>query len=255
MKYNLPYEYIENGALILLLLKECKTWEELCERYEYADPNDPFNTNVMVLSDKLFKMRDQGLVHFEDEGTEDNNRPKGEIKDTGLWPKIRVAFGGMSLSEVALLSRHSNGMAVIPVFGRPNQPEIKTDVFVLMPFNEEMNNIYNNHIKELGKKLSLNIQRADDYYTSKPFMKKVWDGICASELVIADCTQKNPNVFYEIGIAHTLGKKVILIARSEDDIPSDIKQFDIILYDENTPDGTKKLIEKLTIFIKNHFKI
>jgi len=46
-------------------------------------------------------------------------------------------------------------------------------------------------------------------------MEKVWDGICAAELIIADCTQKNPNVFYEIGMAHTVGKKVVLITRSE----------------------------------------
>jgi hypothetical protein len=254
-KYNISYEQIENGALILLLLRECKTWEELCGRFEYVDVSELFNTATMMLSDKLFRMRDQGLINFENEGKKENNRPKGEISDTGLWSKIRVAFGGMSLSEVTLLSRHSNGMAVIPVFGRPNHRMVKTDVFVLMPFNEEMNNIYNNHVKKLGEELNMNIQRADDIFTPKPFMEKVWDGICAAQLIVADCTQQNPNVFYEIGIAHTVGKKVILITRSADDIPSDIKHFDTILYDEQTQDGTKKLIEKLTIFIKNHFNI
>lgn len=254
-KYNISYEKIENGALILLLLHECNTWEELCERFEYAVASELHNTNTMILSDKLFRMRDQGLINFEDEGRKENNRPKGEINDTGLWSKIRVAFGGMSLSEVTLLSKHSNGMAVTPVFGRPKSPEVKTDIFVLMPFNGEMNNIYVNHVKKLGKKLNLNIQRADDFYSTKPFMEKVWEGICSSQLIVADCTQQNPNVFYEIGIAHTVGKKVILITRSADDIPSDIKHFDTILYDEQTPAGTKKLIEKLSVFIKNHFKI
>lgn len=254
-KNNISYEQIENGALILLLLRECKTWEELCKRFEYANPSELYNTTTMILSEKLFKMRDQGLISFEDESIEDNIRPKGAIKDTGLWSKIRVAFGGMSLSEVTLLSRHSNGMAVTPVFGRPNKPEVKTDVFVLMPFNIEMNNIYTNHIKKLGNELKLNILRADDFFSPKPFMEKVWDGICASQLVVADCTQKNANVFYEIGIAHTVGKKVVLITRSVDDIPSDIMHFDYILYDEYTPEGTKNLIEKLRIFIKNHFKI
>ena len=255
VKNNIPYEHIENGALILLLLRECKTWEELCERFMYVKYDEPHNTGTMMLSDKLLKMREQGLVCFKDEGKKDNNRPKGEINDTGLWSKIRVALGGMSLAEAALLSRHSKGMAVIPVFGRPKQPEVKTDVFVLMPFNEEMNSIYINHIKQLGQQLELNILRADDIFTPKPFMQKVWDGICAAQLIVADCTQQNPNVFYEIGIAHTVGKKVVLITRSEEDIPSDIKHFDFILYNEHTPEGTKILIEKLRIFIKNHFKI
>lgn len=254
-KYNISYEQIENGALILLLLRECKKWEDLCDRFLYVNHNEPYNTGTMMLSDKLFRMRNQCLINFDDEGKKENNRPKGEITDTGLWSKIRVALGGMSLSEAALLSRHSKGMAVAPVFERPQKPDEKPDVFVLMPFNEEMNTIYANHIKELGKELKLNILRADDFFSTNPFMKKVWDGICASELVIADCTQQNPNVFYEIGIAHTVGKKVVLITRSENDIPSDIKHFENILYNEHTTEGTKNLIEKLRIFIKNHFEI
>ena len=44
---DIPYEEIENGALILLLLvRECKSWEELCSRYAYADPKNPGNTNT-----------------------------------------------------------------------------------------------------------------------------------------------------------------------------------------------------------------
>ena len=134
----------------------------------------------------------------------------------------------MSLSDAAALSRHSKGVAVVPVFGRPRQPKETIDVFVLMPFNAEMEKVYTNHISKLGEELGLTIRSADDIFAPGPFMEKVWDGICAAQLILADCTQKNPNVFYEIGIAHTAGKKVVLITRSEEDIPSDIKHHDLI---------------------------
>lgn len=254
IKYNIPYEQVENGALILLLLRECGTWEELCDRYAYADPADLTNTNTMMLRDKLLQMRDLGLISFEAEETENGRKPVGEINDTGLWSKIRVSFGGMSLREAALLSRHSQGMAVAPVFGRPRQPDEKIDVFVLMPFNAKMEKVYTNHIKKLGEELGLTIRRADDIFAPGPFMEKVWDGICSAQLILADCTQKNPNVFYEIGMAHTVGKKVVLITRSEKDIPSDIKHYDYIPYVYD-PEGAEQLIEKLRAFIKAHFSL
>ena len=252
-KKDIPYEEIENGALLLLLLRETKTWEELCGRYAYADPAQLMaNTNPMMVLKKLFDMRELGLLTFQCEETEAGKKPVGEIKETDVWSKIRVAFGGMSLSETALLSRHSKGMAVAPVFGRPRQPQEKIDVFVLMPFNTKMEKVYTGHVKKLCEKLGLTIRRADEIFLPGPFMEKVWDGICAAQVVIADCTEKNPNVFYEIGMAHAVGKKVVLITRSDDDIPSDIKHFDYIPYIYD-PEGVETLIEKLETFLKSHF--
>lgn len=254
MKNNIPYEQIENGALILVLIRESKTWEELCARYAYADPEQLVaNTNTMTLRDKLFEMRNLGLISFNDEEGEGGKKPVGEIKDTGLWSKIRVSFGGMSLSEAAMLSRHSYGMAVTPVFGRPRPPNERIDVFVLMPFNTKMEKVYTNHIRKIGDELGLTVRRADDIFTPGPFMEKVWDGICAAQLILADCTQVNPNVFYEIGMAHTVGKKVMLITRSEKDIPSDIKHYDYIPYVYD-PEGVDQLTGKLREFMKDHFR-
>jgi hypothetical protein len=254
-KHNLPYEEIENGALILLLLRESRTWEELCGRYAYADPAQlRVNTTTMTLLGKLYEMRDLGLISFDDIETADGRKPVGEIAETGLWSKIRIAFGGMSLAEAALLSRHAKGMAVAPIFGRPRQPDESIDIFVLMPFKAKLEKVYSTHIKKIGEELGITIRRADEIFSPRPFMEKVWDGICAARLVLADCTEKNPNVFYEIGIAHAVGKKVVLITRSEKDIPSDIKHFDYIPYVYD-PEGVEILIEKLRAFARSHLKV
>jgi hypothetical protein len=258
MKYplseSLSYEEIQNGALILELLRTDKTWERLCSRYAYADPTQLVtNTTSMMLLKQLHEMRKAGLISFQEEQTPEGLKPSGEIKDTGLWSRIRVTFGGMSLSEAALLSRHAKGLAVIPVFGRPAEAKEKIDVFTLMPFNSKMQAVYVNHIKKLGDELGLSIRRADEIFSPRPFMEKVWEGICACQLVLADCTERNPNVFYEIGIAHTVGKKVVLITRSDDDIPSDIKHFDYIPYIYD-PEGVDALITKLRAFLNSQLK-
>ncbi len=254
MNEKFSYENIENGALILLLLRKNKTWEELCSKFDHADPVQLItNTTSMTLLKKLIEMRDTGLISFEDFDTGEVIKPAGEIKVTNLWSNIRIALGGMSLSEAVMISRHSKGMAIKPVFGRPQELEEKIDIFVLMPFKTKLEKIYTNHIKKLGEQLDLTIRRADEIFSPRPFMEKVWDGICSAQLIIADCTEKNANVFYEIGVAHTIGKKVVLITRSDKDIPSDIKHFDYIPYIYD-PEGVEKLIEGLKDYLKSQFE-
>ncbi len=79
-------------------------------------------------------------------------------------------------------------MAVVPVFGRPREPEEKINVFVLMPFKAKLQKVYASHIKKLGEELALTIRRAYEIFSPRPFMEKVWEGISSAELILADCT-------------------------------------------------------------------
>jgi hypothetical protein len=247
---NIPYQEIDNGGLILLLLREYNTFETLCQRYEYAKPMElEVNTNARELRDKLFRMKKVGLLSFDEEMTKGGKKPFGEIKITSMWSDIITALGGMNRVDFALLSRHSTGVATVPVFGRPRQPQDSIDIFVLMKFGGESEKLYTDHLRNMGRELGVAIGCAKDIFSHRPFMEKVWDGICAAKLIIADCTENNPNVFYEIGIAHTVGKKVILITRSETEIPSDIKHFDYIPYIYDA-DNVGSLIDKLKLFIR-----
>jgi hypothetical protein len=130
-------------------------------------------------------------------------------------------------------------------FGRPISSKSWPEVFVAMPFLTEIDPIYRDHIKEIvEKKMKKSLGRADDFYTNHEIMKDVWSAIYYSDAVIADCTGRNPNVFYEIGIAHTLGKKTVLIAQKIDDIPFDVRHIRSIIY-EYTPRGVKEFEKKL----------
>lgn len=108
-----------------------------------------------------------------------------------------------------------------------------------MPFSSDLKEVYEDHIKNVAASLKLKIARADDFFSASAVMQEVWTAICKSRLIIAECTGRNPNVFYEIGLAHTVGKSVILITQNIEDVPFDLRHIRYIPY-EYTPHGMKK---------------
>lgn len=76
-------------------------------------------------------------------------------------------------------------------------------------------------------------------------MDQVWQGINAAKVLVAELTSRNPNVFYELGLAHALKKPVVLISAKEEDVPFDLQHIRVIYYDVNDPFWGSKLIEKV----------
>lgn len=118
--------------------------------------------------------------------------------------------------------------------------------FVLMPFAHErdLQSVYNQHIKPVVSQAGFRCVRADDINDISGVMQSVWESINRARLIIADLTNRNPNVFYELGIAHTLGKPVIIITQSMDFIPLDLRHLRCIIYEFN-PNTIKKFEETL----------
>jgi hypothetical protein len=129
------------------------------------------------------------------------------------------------------------------IFGQPS-PGAWPLLFVLMPFSENLRPVFDDHIMVIAKELGLDAGRADDFFSPDSIMRDIWSAICTSQVVIADCTGRNPNVFYETGIAHALGKKTILISQVLDDVPFDLRHLRVIVY-EYTPRGMKEFEETL----------
>ena len=91
-------------------------------------------------------------------------------------------------------------------------------------------------------------KRADDLF-GEELMEDVWRGIYQSRIIIADLTGRNPNVYYELGLAHTLGKRVILLTQDVNDIPADLKRYRFVTYQDNV-DGFDQLDKGLDLSIK-----
>ena len=113
-----------------------------------------------------------------------------------------------------------------------------------MPFAVELQSIYDDHIKNIAQELNMSVARADDFFTTQVVMEEIWVAIANSRIMIADCTDRNPNVFYEIGIAHSIGKPVILITQNPEDVPFDLRYRRYIKY-VYTPRGIKDFEERL----------
>ena len=105
--------------------------------------------------------------------------------------------------------------------------------FVLMPFTEEWSDrIYKNYIRENIEKMGLQCLRADNL-TGQIIIEDIWVKINQAAFIIADVTGRNPNVMYELGIAHTLGKPFILITQEIDKIPFDFTHLRHYKYEDN----------------------
>ena len=95
-----------------------------------------------------------------------------------------------------------------------------------------------------------NCKRADDIWNHDAIIKDVVSLICKSSVVICDLTGKNANVFYEAGIAHSMGKNVILITQSADDVPFDLRHLRFIQY-LNNREGLQRLTAKVIERLEN----
>lgn len=133
-----------------------------------------------------------------------------------------------------------------------DQSIVKVDsklCFIIMPFTEKLNPIYDSIIKPVIQDLKLKSLRADEIFSSKPIMDGVWENIKKAKFLIADLTERNANVFYELGLAHALNKDVILLTQDIDDVPFDLQHYRIIVYQDSIS-GASKLKETLKGFIQ-----
>lgn len=121
-------------------------------------------------------------------------------------------------------------------------------VSVMMPFDDKFNQV-NSTIKKAAEAVNLKADRVDDIWKKDAIIQDIVNLIDQSSIVVCDCTGKKPNVFYELGIAHTLGREFILITQNENDIPFDLKHLRYIKYLDN---GEGR--EKLCVELQERFK-
>lgn len=118
-------------------------------------------------------------------------------------------------------------------------------VFVIMPLSEKLEDIYLYGIRGCIEKLNLRCKRADELEHDNVIMKEVIDHIKRARIIIAEVSDHNPNVFYEVGWAHALKSETILIAREGTELSFDIRHINTIFYR-----GIKDLENKLSLRIK-----
>ena len=223
------------GVLVAIRDERAHDWTSLCKLCG-CRPHGSF-TDTAVLARHIRSLIRVGLLSFTGAKQHAEERlwiPEGDLTVTDLVQHLQLALS-LSLKEASLLDSHFS-MVVRPRFGRPSRKPNNPDLFVLMPFEQSMSPIYEDHIKSVARRLGLSINRADDFFTEQSIVDDIWEAINAARVILADCTGRNANVFYEIGIAHVLGKPVIPVTQAPEDIPFDIGHLRYIRY-QYTPRG------------------
>jgi len=108
-------------------------------------------------------------------------------------------------------------------------------IFVIMDFSKEFDWVYD-VIKEICKNLGYFVTRVDENQNQQNIIFDIIDKIYNFDLIIADLTNLNPNVFYELGISHALKKKTIMLTQKIDELPFDLKTYRIIKYSRDYED-------------------
>lgn len=122
--------------------------------------------------------------------------------------------------------------------------------FVMMPFTPMSKTLYEKVIKPAVEEVNLECIRADEIYSKPHIMSDIWKALRSARIVIAELTGKNTNVFYELGLAHAVGKPVIIVTKKQDDVPFDLKALRNLHYNTEDPSWGETLRGNLVSMLK-----
>jgi hypothetical protein len=170
-----------------------------------------------------------------------------EIRQTGQ--RIWMLVDGIQILEELLAHPLAGNQIGLYAFGRQmitfNALQVfdkRPRAFVAMPFHEPFNSMYREVIEPEGERLGLEVIRVYELTRPGIILEDIRREISESKVVIAEITDPNQNVFYELGYAHALNKPTILLARRGRDLPFDIRSYRVIFYDDTI--GGKPEVER-----------
>jgi hypothetical protein len=130
------------------------------------------------------------------------------------------------------------------IFRIPDQPVEPDLVSVMFPFTPAFLPVFET-IEQVGGRIGLRVMNANQVWEDSEIMQDIFSLIYRSAVVVCDFSDRNPNVFYEAGIAHTLGKPVVPLVQRVDDIPFDLRHHRHIVY-LNNEQGRRTLEAELS---------
>jgi hypothetical protein len=181
------------------------------------------------------------------------NRTHWALKDADLLP-ILIKAGAVDPAALRTPPASSPLAATelaqgVNIPARPRVFKIPTAlpdpnlVAVMMPFAQAFNPVYQ-AIQRACEAIGLRCDRADNVWEESEVIQDVFSLIYRSKIVVCDFSNQNPNVFYETGVAHTLGRHVVPIAQNANDVPFDLRHHRYIAYLNNTQ-GLGELTNRL----------
>ena len=172
------------------------------------------------------------------------NREDFDIRKTFEFSRTHWALKDVDLFRTLLrLSQSRRGSPKVFSIDR-NEAIERTLASVMMPFDARFGPVYE-ALQSAAREVGLVCRRADEIWENSAIIQDIVNLIDKSFVVVCDCTGRNANVFYEIGIAHTLGREVVLITQVDADVPFDLRHLRYIKYLDND-EGREVLKEALS---------
>ena len=131
---------------------------------------------------------------------------------------------------------------------------VTNSCFVVMPFASLFEREYTRVIKPAVESLGLECVRGDEIYSEQSIVQDIWKSLRTCRVIVAELSGRNPNVMYEVGLAHALGKPIILLTRNQEDVPFDLKSLRYVYYDTDNPDWGADLRTELVRAIGKVFE-
>lgn len=198
-------------------------------------PDDKFFNNTLV---ETYKIPDEKTEEFKEIFFESLKKAQLLEESNGKQKVLDV-----SNEPAKTVEQRSDR---IKELGKAAHVSADDSCFVMMPFGGHLGKYYSSIYEPAIIKAGLRPVRADDdIFGTGKIIDQVWRGIWDSKVLIAELTSRNPNVFYELGLAHALQKPVVLVSSNEEDVPFDLQHIRVIYYDVNDPFWGEKLIEKV----------
>ncbi len=154
--------------------------------------------------------------------------------------RLRLAVDGIELIDQQLphpLEGHQAGLFACgsgPVgFEDIEWSDDRPRAFVVMQFTEPFDSLYAEVIRPVCEELQFDAYRADDVFRPGPILQDIITGLVESDVIIAEITPTNANVFYELGYAHARNTPTVLLARRNGTLPFDISGHRVIFYDDS----------------------
>lgn len=119
-------------------------------------------------------------------------------------------------------------------------------VLVLMPFDASFKEVYVSGIKPACQQAGALCERIDEMIFTRNILAQIYQKIKEADLIVAEMTGRNPNVFYEAGYARALNKQVIFLTQREEDIPFDLKHYPHIVYGGEINKLKEELLRKVS---------
>jgi hypothetical protein len=141
---------------------------------------------------------------------------------------------GLTLITIEELIQKSGGIEALPPLPEDigvRKRKHEKSAFVLMPFKKELDDIYYFGIRQPLEQSGYVVQRADEIQFTGGIVERIRQSIEEADVIIAEMTDANPNVYYEVGLAHAMSKPVILITRSIENLPFDLRGMRHITYE------------------------